>query len=68
MNATVKNNFVDTLLSRQNANEFLQSKIRSKRNPHEEVIEECCKETCDYKERSNLAGKYGSGEAFGDAL
>ena len=32
------------------------------------MIEECCKETCDYKERSNLAGKYGSGEAFGDAL
>ena len=68
MIAAVKNTFVDTILSRQNANAFLQSKTRSRRSLREEVIEECCEETCDYKERSNLAGKDGSWEAFSDVL
>ena len=64
VNAAVKNTLDNNIISRHNANAFLRWKTRSRRCLREEVIRDCWVETCDHKERDNLAGKYGSWKAF----
>ena len=55
------------LLSKENANSFLQSKNRARRGLHEGLREECCTENCDFEERAEFAESY-EWDPVGDAL
>ena len=49
----------DTILSKENANLFLQTKGRNRRGLAEGLKEECCDETCWYEERNEYVESHG---------
>lgn len=48
--AAVTSEVADIVVSKENANSFLQGKSRSRRDLSQELAEECCAEDCDYEE------------------
>ena len=56
------------LLSKENANLFLQSKNRARWELSQKIREECCTdESCDFEDRAEMAESYGW-DLLGDAL
>ena len=59
IHADTNNAIADIMLSKENANLFLQTKKRNRRGLAEGLKEECCDETCWYEERNEYVKEYG---------
>ena len=67
IHADAGNGIADIMLSKENANLFLQTRKRNRRGLAEGLKEECCHETCWYEERNEYVEEYGW-SAINDAL
>ena len=67
IHADAGNGIADIMLSKENANLFLQTRKRNRRGLAEGLKEECCDETCWYEERNEYVEEYGW-SAINDAL
>ena len=67
IHADADNGIADIMLSKENANLFLQTKKRNRRGLAEGLKEECCDEICWYEERNEYVEEYGW-SAINDAL